>query len=100
MLFTIIGYDVENSSERRLAARPAHLQRLATLEQQARLELAGPFPLAVDDSVARGFSGSLIVADFPSMEVARSWADADPYVSAGVYARVDIFPFKKVFPTT
>ena len=99
MLFTIIGHDVQNSMERRLAARPAHLARLAALEREARLELAGPFPLASEPSGAAGFSGSLIIADFPSLEAAQAWAGADPYVSAGVYAKVDIYPFKKVFPS-
>ncbi|MBK9520551.1 MAG: YciI family protein [Rhodocyclaceae bacterium] len=99
MLYVILGHDVHNSLERRLAARPAHLARLAALEQEQRLELAGPFPLESDQSGAPSFSGSLIIADFPSVEAARTWADADPYVSAGVYARVDIFPFKKVLPS-
>ena len=98
MLFTIIGHDVKNSLERRRAARPGHLARLAALEQEARLELAGPFLLESDQSDAPGFSGSLIIADFPSMGAARAWADADPYVNAGVYAKVDIYPFKKVLP--
>lgn len=100
MLFVIFGHDVENSLERRLAARPAHLARLETLEREARLVLAGPLPLpgTGDQTGAQGFSGSLIVAEFPSYEKACAWADADPYVSAGVYAKVDIYPFKKVLP--
>ena len=99
MLFTIIGYDVENSLERRLAARPAHVARLEVLQEQGRLNLAGPFPNISDDTSPQGFVGSLIVADFDSLATARAWADADPYVEAGVYAKVDIFAFKKVFPS-
>ena len=99
MLFTIIGYDVENSLERRLAARPAHVARLEILQQQGRLNLAGPFPIISDDVSRQGFVGSLIVADFASLAAARAWADADPYVNAGVYAKVDIFAFKKAFPS-
>ncbi len=99
MLFTIIGYDVENSLERRLAARPAHVARLEVLQALGRLNLAGPFPIISDDTPPPGFVGSLIVADFDSHAAARAWADADPYMAAGVYAKVDIFAFKKVFPS-
>jgi uncharacterized protein YciI len=99
MLYVILGHDVDNSLERRLAARPAHLARLAILEQEQRLELAGPLPLQNAQSDTPGFAGSLIIADFPSMDAARSWANADPYVDAGVYLKVDIFPFKKVLPS-
>ncbi|MBK7685063.1 MAG: YciI family protein [Rhodocyclaceae bacterium] len=99
MLFTIIGYDVENSLERRLAARPAHLARLEILQDQGRLNLAGPFPIVSGDAAPQGFLGSLIVADFESLAAARAWADADPYMVSGVYAKVDIFAFKKVFPS-
>lgn len=99
MLYAIIGQDIQNSLARRLEARPAHVARLADLEQQGRLELAGPFPLVGEDSAAVGFSGSLIVAEFASIEAARAWAEADPYVVGGVYARVEVSPFKKVFPS-
>ena len=99
MLFTIIGYDVENSLARRLAARPAHVARLEILQGLGRLSLAGPFPVISDNATPQGFVGSLIVADFESLAAAHAWADADPYVEAGVYAKVDIFAFKKVFPS-
>ena len=99
MLYAIIAQDVENSLEDRFAARPKHLERLTTLQEQGRLILAGPHP-AVDseDPGEAGFSGSLVVAEFESLEEAQTWADADPYVEAGVYASVTIKPFKKVFP--
>lgn len=99
LFYSIVGEDVPDSLTRRLAARPAHLERLKSLQDQGRLLLAGPFP-AIDspDPGAAGFTGSLIVAAFDSLEAARAWADADPYVAAGVYARVDVKPFKKVLP--
>ena len=99
MLYTIIGQDTPDSLEKRLAARPAHVARLQALQEEGRLILAGPFP-AVDanDPVMAGFSGSLIVADFASLPDAEAWAQADPYVAAGVYAQVMVRPFKKVFP--
>lgn len=99
MLYAIIGHDNEQSLEKRLAARPDHLQRLETLKQEGRLLLAGPFP-AIDseDPGPAGFSGSLIVAEFESLEEARAWADKDPYVTAGIYESVSIKPFKKVLP--
>jgi uncharacterized protein YciI len=99
MFYAIVGQDVPDSLERRLAARPAHLERLQALQNAGRLLLAGPFP-AIDsnDPGAAGFSGSLIVAEFDSLADAQAWADADPYVAAGVYAGVSVKPFKKVFP--
>ncbi len=99
MLYAIVGQDMPNSLEPRLAARPAHLDRLNALQQAGRLLLAGPFP-AIDttDPGPAGFTGSLIVAEFSSLEEARAWADADPYVTTGVYARVSVNPFKKVLP--
>ena len=99
MYYAIIGHDTENSLEKRLATRPAHLARLQQLQQEGRLLLAGPFPAidAVDPGPA-GFTGSLIVAEFSDIDSARAWADADPYVSAGVYARVTVQPFRKVLP--
>lgn len=98
MWYAIVGEDVAGSLDRRLAARPAHLERLNALQDEGRLLLAGPFP-AIDsiDPGPAGFSGSLIVAEFDSLEAAQAWADADPYV-AGVYARVSVRPFKKVLP--
>ena len=99
MLYMIQGEDVPGSLDKRLAARPAHLERLQALQAAGRLILAGPCP-AVDspDPGPAGFSGSLIVAEFPSIADALAWADADPYVAAGVYAKVVVKPFKKVFP--
>ena len=98
MLYAIIGEDVPGSLENRLAARPAHLERLKALQDEGRMIVAGPCP-AIDspDPGPAGFTGSLIVAEFPSLEDAKAWADADPYVAAGVYAKVTIKPFKKVF---
>ncbi len=99
MWYAISGEDMPNSLEKRLAARPAHLDRLHALQNEGRLLLAGPFPTidSVDPGPA-GFSGSLIVAEFDSLASAQAWADADPYVAAGVYARVSVRPFKKVLP--
>ena len=99
MLYVIIGTDNENSLELRKAARPAHIERLEALKQQGRLRIAGPFP-AIDneDPGPAGFTGSLIVAEFDSLQDAKKWADADPYVAAGVYADVTIKPFKFVLP--
>ncbi len=99
MLYAIMAEDTENSLEKRLAARPAHVERLTALRDQGRLILAGPFP-AIDspDPGPAGFSGSLIVAEFESLAAAQQWADADPYISAGVYAKVTVKPFKKVLP--
>ncbi|MGB7651567.1 MAG: YciI family protein [Gallionella sp.] len=99
MLYAIMGNDVANSLAQRMTARPAHLARLQALQVQGRLLLAGPFP-SVDalDPAAAGFTGSLIVAEFASLAEARIWADADPYVAAGVYAQVEVRPFKKVLP--
>ncbi|WP_295482518.1 YciI family protein [uncultured Pseudomonas sp.] len=99
MLYAIIASDVENSLERRLAARPAHIERLQQLKAEGRVVLAGPHP-AVDsnDPGAAGFSGSLIVAEFDSLTAAQAWANADPYVAAGVYEQVVVKPFKQVLP--
>lgn len=99
LFYAITGEDVPDSLDKRLAARPAHLARLNELKDAGRLVLAGPFP-AIDspDPGPAGFSGSLIVAAFDSLQAAQSWADADPYVAAGVYAQVSVKPFKKVLP--
>lgn len=99
LFYAIVGEDVAGSLDKRLATRPAHLERLRALQAEGRLLLAGPFP-AIDspDPGPAGFSGSLIVAAFDSLEAARTWAEADPYVAAGVYARVEVKPFKKVLP--
>lgn len=99
MYYAIISEDVENSLEKRLGARPAHLARLEQLRDDGRLLIAGPHP-AIDseDPGSNGFSGSLVVAEFTSLEAAQAWADADPYIEAGVYADVKVKPFKKVLP--
>lgn len=99
MLYAIIGRDTENSLERRRDARPEHLKRIEELKDQGRLVLAGPFPaIDSDDPGAAGFSGSLVVAEFASLAEAQAWANADPYVSAGIFAEVIVKPFKKVLP--
>lgn len=99
MYYAIISEDVPQSLEKRKAARPVHLGRLEELKAQGRLLLAGPHP-AIDseDPGPAGFSGSLVVAEFDSLSAAQSWADADPYVAAGVYQNVVVKPFKKVLP--
>ncbi len=99
MLYMISGEDVPNSLEKRLAVRSAHLERLQTLQVEGRLILAGPCP-AIDgvDPGDAGFTGSLIVAEFESIEAARKWSETDPYATAGVYAKVIVKPFKQVFP--
>jgi uncharacterized protein YciI len=99
MWYAIVGEDVPESLEKRLAARPAHVDRLKALQADGRLLLAGPFPgIDADDPGPAGFSGSLIVAEFASLDDAKAWADADPYVAAGVYAKVTVKPFRKVLP--
>ena len=99
MLYAIISEDKPGTLELRLAARPAHLERLNALLQEGRLLLAGPHP-AIDssDPGEAGFSGSLVVAEFASLDDAQTWAAADPYITAGVYAQVTVKPFKKVLP--
>ena len=99
MLYLIIGEDSKDSLSKRAANRPAHLQRLYDLRDQGRLVLAGPMP-AVDaiDPGPAGFTGSVIIAEFSSLEEAKSWADADPYFIGGVYTQVTVKPFKKVLP--
>ncbi|HKS15588.1 MAG TPA: YciI family protein [Pseudomonas sp.] len=99
MLYAIIASDVADSLEKRLAARPAHIERLQQLKAEGRVVLAGPHP-AIDsnDPGAAGFSGSLIVAEFDSLTAAQAWADADPYIAAGVYDKVVVKPFKQVLP--
>lgn len=99
MLYAILGHDAPGTLGQRLAARPAHLQRLNALLSEGRLILAGPLP-AIDspDPGPAGFQGSLVVAEFASLDEARVWADADPYVAAGVYTAVEIYPFRQVLP--
>lgn len=99
MWYAIMAQDVPNSLPLRLVARPAHLNRLQDLQQEGRLLLAGPFP-AIDsiDPGPAGFSGSLIVAEFSNLDAATTWANADPFVSAGVYQNVTVKPFRKTLP--
>ncbi|MFT5721394.1 MAG: hypothetical protein ACI9W6_001708 [Motiliproteus sp.] len=99
MYYAIISEDVENSLEKRLAARPDHVARLLALKDAGRLLVAGPHP-AIDseDPGPAGFTGSLVIAEFESLDAAQRWADADPYITAGVYAKVVVKPYKKVLP--
>jgi len=99
MLYAILSVDVANSLEKRMAARPTHLERLQILQNEARLIIAGPHP-AIDSNHPgeAGFTGSLVIADFDCLADAQSWADSDPYLIAGVYASVSVKPFKQVFP--
>lgn len=99
MLYAIIGHDYPNSLDKRMSARPAHLARLQALQDEGRLMLAGPFP-SVDavDPGAAGFTGSLIVAEFASLQAAHEWAEADPYIADSVFKQVTVQPFKKVLP--
>jgi uncharacterized protein YciI len=99
MLYAILAEDLPGSLDKRLAARPAHLARLKALQDEGRLVLAGPHPLIdAEDPGPAGFSGSLVVAEFGSRELAIAWASEDPYVAAGVYGRVTVKPFRKVLP--
>ncbi len=99
MLYAIISEDVTNSLDLRKGARPDHLARLQALKDAGRLVLAGPHPLIDSENPGdAGFSGSLVVAEFPSLQDAETWAAADPYVAAGVYQKVTVKPFKKVLP--
>lgn len=99
MLYVIIGEDRAGTLEQRLASRPTHLERLQALQAEGRLILAGPCP-AIDspDPGPAGFSGSIIIAEFASLDAAKAWAEADPYIAAGVYEKVTVKPFKKVLP--
>lgn len=99
MLYAIFGVDVDDSTELRARVRDQHLARLDRLQEDGRLVVAGPHP-AIDasDPGDAGFTGSLIVAEFESLEAARAWAEADPYVAAGVFARIEVKPFRRVFP--
>lgn len=99
MLYLIYGEDAPDSLALRTANRQAHLTRIRELQNQGRLLLAGPCP-AIDstDPGPAGFTGSLIVAEFTSLEAAQKWAEADPYLAAGIYAKITVKPFKKVLP--
>jgi hypothetical protein len=99
MYYAIISEDVENSLPYRQSARPAHIERLQALKAEGRLLVAGPHP-AIDtpEPGEAGFTGSLVIAEFDSLEAAQAWADADPYIEAGVYEKVTVKPFKAVLP--
>ncbi|MCG9713572.1 YciI family protein [Shewanella insulae] len=99
MWYMISSQDVENSLEKRMQARPDHLARLQELSDEGRLMIAGPHPAIDSDNPGEaGFTGSLVVAEFDSLEAAQAWADQDPYVAAGVYQSVIVKPFKRVLP--
>ncbi len=99
MFYAIISEDVPNSLEKRMQARPAHVERLKDLKNNGKLLVAGPHPaIDCEDPGDAGFTGSLIIAEFDSLEDAQRWADADPYIAAGVYKQVIVKPFKKVLP--
>ncbi len=99
MWYAILSEDIEDSLERRKSARAAHLARLEELRDEARLLLAGPHPaIDAEDPGPAGFTGSLVIAEFESLQAAEAWAEADPYVAAGVYARVKVKPFRRVLP--
>jgi hypothetical protein len=99
VLYAIISEDVEDSLGKRMAVRPTHINRLQELQDAGRLLLAGPHPaIDTDNPGDAGFTGSLVVAEFNDLEAAQQWADTDPYNNAGVYAKITVKPFKKVFP--
>ena len=99
MLYAVISEDIDNSLEKRMSVRPAHLERLQQLKAAGRLILAGPHPtIDSEDPGTNGYTGSLIIAEFESLTSAQQWADADPYTEAGVYKKVTVKPFKKVLP--
>ena len=99
MLYAVISQDAAGTLDKRLAARPQHLKRLEQLRDEGRLVLAGPHPaIDSDDPGPAGITGSLVVAEFDSLEDARQWADTDPYLAAGVYEQLTVKPFKKVLP--
>lgn len=99
MLYAIMGTDREESLEARMRVRPEHVERLKQLQSEGRLLMAGPHP-AIDspDPGPAGFTGSLIVAEFPSLEEAKAWADADPYTQTGVFSQITVKPYNKVLP--
>ena len=100
MFYAIISRDVKDSLDKRLSVRAEHIARLKALEDQGRLLIAGPHPnIDSEDPGPAGFSGSLIVAEFNSLDETKSWADTDPYIAAGVYEKVIVKPFKRVFPS-
>lgn len=99
MWYAIEGFDGPDVLEQRMSARSRHLERLAALRDEGRLLVAGPCPaIDAEDPGPAGFSGSIVIAEFASLEQAQAWAQADPYLDAGVYARVEVRPFKRVMP--
>lgn len=99
MLYAILCEDIPDSLKKRMSVRPAHLERLQDLQNQGRLVIAGPHPAIESNTLGdAGFTGSLIIAEFDCLASAKTWADADPYIAAGVYANVSVKPFKQVFP--
>ena len=99
MLYAIIGEDIADSLEKRKSVRDKHIARLQQLQDEGRMVLAGPNPaIDSDDPGPAGFTGSIIIAEFESLDAAEAWAEADPYIDAGVYATVTVKPFKQVFP--
>ncbi|MGZ8152195.1 MAG: YciI family protein [Methylovulum sp.] len=99
MLYAIISEDVADSLDKRISVRSSHLNRLQELQNAGRLIVAGPHPaIDTENPGDAGFTGSLIVAEFDNLQAAQQWADADPYIDAGVYAKITVKPFKKVFP--
>ncbi len=99
MFYSIVGQDIENSLEKRMAARPAHVERLIQLKDEGRLILAGPNPaIDTNEPGEAGFTGSIIIAEFDNLAAAQAWADEDPYIAAGVYQSVVVKPYKKVLP--
>lgn len=99
MLYVIYSQDIENSLQKRLSVRDAHLTRLAELKQQGRLMIAGPMPaIDAENPGEAGFTGSTVIAEFNTLAEAQQWAENDPYVAAGVYAKVTVKPFKPVLP--
>ena len=99
MWYALEGYDAADALPRRMAARPAHVARLIALRDQGRLLLAGPCPaIDAEDPGPAGYSGSIVIAEFGSLQAARDWAEADPYMEAGAYARVEVRPFRKTLP--
>lgn len=99
MWYAIEGFDGPEVLEKRISARPQHIARLTALRDEGRLLVAGPCPaIDADDPGPAGFSGSIVIAEFASLDAARAWADADPYVEAGVYMRVEVRPFRRVLP--
>ena len=99
MWYAVEGYDAADALPKRMAARPAHVARLLALRDQGRLLLAGPCPaIDAEDPGPAGYSGSIVIAEFDSLQAARSWAETDPYMEVGAYARVEVRPFRKTLP--